>query len=190
MIFMETKRLLFRSHEAGDEADFVSMHTDAEVRRYVGGQAWPVGKARARFREQYLGKPTETYGLWATVFKEEGKYIGSCGLRAPGSGMGASLAHYLARAYWGRGLATEGARALIGSAFGRLHLDRVVATMMADNAGSWRVAEKCGMRRVRTFHYPGADLMPGAEHGDFVYELARDDWSRQEERKPPGHAES
>lgn len=60
MIFVETARLLFRSHEASDEADFVSMHTDAEVRRYVGGQAWPVKKTRSRFREQYLGRPVET----------------------------------------------------------------------------------------------------------------------------------
>ena len=64
-----------------------------------------------------------------------------------------------------------------------LHLDRVVATTMADNAGSWRVLEKCGMRRVRTFYYPDVDPMPGGEHGgehgDFVYELARGDWSRK-----------
>ena len=86
MIFLETQRLLFRSHEAGDEADFVSMHTDAEVRRYVGGQAWPEEKARSRFREQYLGKPTETYGLWATVFKEEGSMsaVAACGRRGKG----------------------------------------------------------------------------------------------------------
>ena len=87
MIFLETERLLFRSHEARDEADFVSMHTDAEVRRYVGGKAWPVEKAHSRFREQYLGRPAETYGLWSTVFKAEGKYIGCCNLRAPGNGM-------------------------------------------------------------------------------------------------------
>jgi hypothetical protein len=48
---------------------------------------------------------------------------------------------------------------------------------MAGNIGSWRVLENCGMRRVRTFYYPDADLMPGAEHGDFVYELTRGDWS-------------
>jgi RimJ/RimL family protein N-acetyltransferase len=68
-------------------------------------------------------------------------------------------------------------RALIVFAFDRLHLDRVVATTMADNTGSWRVMEKCGMRRVRTFCYPDGHLMPGAEHGDFVYELTRIDWT-------------
>jgi RimJ/RimL family protein N-acetyltransferase len=50
---------------------------------------------------------------------------------------------------------------------------------MADNAGSCRVLEKCGMRRVATFYYPDAHLMPGAEHGDFAYELTRSDWASQ-----------
>ena len=49
---------------------------------------------------------------------------------------------------------------------------------MADNIGSRRVLEKCGLRPVRTFYYPDADLMPGAEHGDVVYELTRSDWTR------------
>jgi ribosomal-protein-alanine N-acetyltransferase len=127
MIFLETTRLLFRSHEAGDEADFVSMHTDAEVRRYVGGQAWPVEKARSRFREQYLGRPAEHYGLWATVFKEEGKYIGCCGLRAPRNGMRASLGYYLARPYWRRGLGSEASQGFIDVAFTQLELDCVEA---------------------------------------------------------------
>jgi RimJ/RimL family protein N-acetyltransferase len=64
---------------------------------------------------------------------------------------GTELGYRLYPAFWGRRLATEGARALSASAFERLHLDRVVATTMAGNVGSWRVLENCGMRRVRTF---------------------------------------
>jgi RimJ/RimL family protein N-acetyltransferase len=173
MIFMETERLRFRSHEAGDEADFVSMHTDAEVRRYVGGQAWPVDKARSRFREQYLGRPIETYGLWATVFKEEGKYIGSCGLRAPGSGMGASLASYLARAYWGRGLASEATRAFIDIAFTRLDLQRVEADVEKGNAASEQILRKFGFKYVRREEIAGRRRVI-----DF-YELARPEWQRR-----------
>ena len=56
---------------------------------------------------------------------------------------------------------------MIASAFTRLHLDRVVATTMADNIGSWRVLENCGMRRVRTFYYPDADLID-YEAGSYV----------------------
>lgn len=58
------------------------------------------------------------------------------------------------------------------------------------NIGSWRVLENCGMRRARTFYYPDADLMPGAEHGDFVYELTRGDWCGQGKDEPSEHGES
>ena len=172
MIFLETQRLLFRSHEVGDEADFVSMHTDAEVRRYVGGQAWPEEKARSRFREQYLGKPTETYGLWATVFKEEGKYVGCCGLRAPGKGVGASLGYYLARPYWGRGLASEASRAFIEVAFTRLALEWVEADAEERNAASEQVLRKCG------FEYVRREVIPGSGRIINFYELAKGEWQR------------
>jgi ribosomal-protein-alanine N-acetyltransferase len=170
MIFLESERLLFRSHEAGDEADFVSMHTDAEVRRYVGGQAWAVEKARSRFREQYLGQPMETYGLWATVFKEEGKYIGSCGLRAPGNRMGASLGYYLARPYWGRGLASEASRAFIDVAFTWLGLSFVEADAEEGNAASEHILRNCGFKYVRR------ETIPGRGRIINLYELARSEW--------------
>jgi len=170
MIFLETARLLFRSHEVGDEADFVSMHTDAEVRRYVGGQAWPVEKARSRFREQYLGRPEENYGLWATVFKEEGKYIGCCGLRAPGDKIGACLGYYLARPYWGRGLASEASQAFIEAAFTRLGLDRVEADVEKGNAASEHILQKFGFEYVRREEIPGRGRIIN------FYELARGEW--------------
>jgi [ribosomal protein S5]-alanine N-acetyltransferase len=173
MIFLETERLLFRSHESGDEADFVSMHTDAEVRRYVGGQAWPVEKAQSRFREQYLGRPEETYGLWATVFKEEGKYIGCCGLRAPGEELGASLGYYFARPYWGRGLATEASRAFINSAFTRLGLDRVEADVEKGNTASEHILHNFGFKYVRREEIRGRRRIIN------FYELARDEWQRR-----------
>jgi ribosomal-protein-alanine N-acetyltransferase len=172
MIFLETERLLFRSHEAGDEAEFVKMHTDAEVRRYVGGQAWSEEKARSRFREQYLGKPTETYGFWATVFKEEEKYVGCCGLRAPGNGMGASLGYYLARPYWGRGLASEASRAFIEVAFRRLALEWVEADAEEGNTASEYVLRKCG------FKYARREAVPGRGRIIDFYELAKGEWQR------------
>jgi RimJ/RimL family protein N-acetyltransferase len=95
---------------------------------------------------------------------------------------GTELGYRLYPAFWGRGLATEGTRALIRLAFEHLDVDRVVATMMADNIGSWRVMEKCGLRRIKAFCYPGAHLMPGGGHGDFVYELTRGDWTEQGKR--------
>src|ERR1700683_2281393 len=100
---METERLLFRTHEPQDEPDFIRMHTDSEVRRYVGGRAWPLEKARARFRDEYLGRPKETYGLWATILKEEKKYIGCCGFCAGDIEKEAHPGDFLSPPFWGGG---------------------------------------------------------------------------------------
>jgi RimJ/RimL family protein N-acetyltransferase len=53
----------------------------------------------------------------------------------------------------------------------------VVATTMTVNTGSRRVLEKAGLRHTRTFHVDWPDPIPGAEHGDVVYELTRAQWS-------------
>ena len=148
VIFFETTRLLFRSHAAQDEEEFIRMHTDPEVRRHVGGQAWSSEKARYRFRNQYLGKPSRTYGLWATVLKDEQKYIGCCGLRAAQKEKAEHLAYYFARPYWGQGFASESSEAFIDIAFTRLRLWRLVADVDQGNAVSRHILEKFGFNVV------------------------------------------
>jgi RimJ/RimL family protein N-acetyltransferase len=63
----------------------------------------------------------------------------------------------------GRGLATEGSRALIARAFTDLGARRVVAQTMAVNRASRRVMEKSGLHYVRTFHLQFDDALPGTE---------------------------
>ncbi|MFZ0320659.1 MAG: GNAT family N-acetyltransferase [Candidatus Sulfotelmatobacter sp.] len=170
MIFLETERLIFRPHEEEDEADFVSMHTDPEVRRYVGGQAWPLEKAQQRFRDEYLGHPTETYGLWATVLKTEKKYIGCCGLRAERAD--AYLAYYLARQYWRRGLASEASKAFLNVAFDLLKLPRVLADVQQGHEISEHILRKFGFSFVRRQEIPQSGRVI------VFYELSKESWSR------------
>ncbi|EEP72032.1 acetyltransferase [Micromonospora sp. ATCC 39149] len=83
----------------------------------------------------------------------------------------AELGYRLRRAAWGRGLATEGSRALVRYAFTTLGLARVWAQTMAVNTASRRVMEKAGLRYVRTFHLDWDDPIEGTEHGEVEYEL-------------------
>lgn len=71
-----------------------------------------------------------------------------------------SLAFYLARAYWGQGLATEAGRAFVNFGFQELGLKKIVTTVQAGNGASMRVLEKLGFALVsieegefRTFHH-------------------------------------
>jgi RimJ/RimL family protein N-acetyltransferase len=182
--------MLLRRFTEADAGALAALYGEPRVMRFITPQPPSRAYVASRILPEYLLEYRELpdgLGSFAAMEKETGQLAGRFSLKpATSYGLtgGTELGYRLYPALWGRGLATEGARALIRSAFERLHVDRVVATTMADNTGSWRVLEKCGLRRVRTFYYEDADLMPGAEHGDYVYELTHSDWTRQVGRRP------
>jgi RimJ/RimL family protein N-acetyltransferase len=182
-VVLETERMLLRCFTEADADPLAVLYGDPRVMRFITLQLPSLAEVESRILPEYLCEYRDLVGglgSFAAIEKETGQMAGRFSLKPANShGLtgGMELGYRLSPAFWGRGLATEGSRALIASAFERLRLDRVVATTMADNIGSWRVLEKCGLRRVRTFYYPDADLMPGAQHGDFVYELTRSDWT-------------
>jgi RimJ/RimL family protein N-acetyltransferase len=189
-VILETERLLLRRFTTADAGLLAALYGDARVMRFITLQPPSLAEVESKILPEYLREYRELadgLGSFAAIEKETGQMAGRFSLKPANSyGLtgGTELGYRLYPAFWGRGLATEGARALIESAFERLHLERIVATTMADNTGSWRVLERCGLRRVKTFYYPDVDLMPGAEHGDFAYELTRSDWTKQANHKP------
>ena len=183
-IVLETQRMLLRRFTEADAQQLAALYGDSHVMRFITLHPPTPAEVESRILPAYLreyGELADGLGSFAAVEKATGQMAGRFSLKPANSyGLagGMELGYRLYPAAWGRGLATEGARALIASAFERLPVDLIVATTMADNIGSWRVLEKCGLRRVKTFHYPDAGLMPGAEHGDFVYEQSRGDYRR------------
>lgn len=171
MTFLETERLLFRPHAGEDEADFVQMHSDPEVRRYVGGQGWSLEKAKNRFQNEYLDRPTETYGLWATILKAEMRYIGCCGLRAAGSEV--YLGYFLARTYWGQGFASEASKAFIDIAFDRLKLPRLLADVERGHEISEHILRKFG------FAFLSQEEIRNSCRIILLYELSKGEWEQR-----------
>src|SRR4051794_41591487 len=86
------------------------------------------------------------YSFWAVIERDSGALIGDAGLyRTPAGEV--ELGYTLGYAWWGRGYATEAARAWLEAAFGPLELEEVVALAEPANGASLRVLEKAGMRR-------------------------------------------
>lgn len=149
MIILETERLLFRPHQPGDLEPFCAMEADPEVRRYVGGAPRTREAAEQRFWDRPMLPPFAKLSMWATILKSDGTYIGRCGLYPhmvdntpiPGE---AALGFYLARPYWGQGLATEAATAFVAFGFNELDLTRIVTTVQTGNAASAHILEKLG----------------------------------------------
>lgn len=146
MILFETERLLFRAPEMADLEAYCAMEQDAEVRRYVGGAPRTRETAEAKFLTTLQPAP-DRLRLWATVLKATGLYIGRCGIyphivnnaAVPGEGV---LSYYLARPYWGQGLATEAASAFVKFGFQELGLRKIVTTVQVENRASIRILQK------------------------------------------------
>lgn len=178
MILLETARLQFRANEPGDMDAYCALEADPEVRRYVGGAPRPREVAEMRFRERLLQSPSDRLALWAAVHKHEQRWIGYCGVypHLPIGGAAAipyegALGFAYARAYWGRGLATEAARAFVAFGLGELRLTRIVAAVQQGNLASLRVLEKAGFREVslevgkdRSYHH--LEITPPLPRGD------------------------
>ncbi len=173
-----------RRFTPADLDDLVALHGDPAVMRYVDdGRPVP----RAVVENETLPAILREYdelpaGLGQFVAEAPGfvgwfaiKPADSVGLTDDPDG-GIELGYRLLPSAWGKGIATEGARLLVRRAFTELAVDRVVATTMTVNTASRRVLEKAGLRHTRTFHVDWPDPIPGAEHGDVVYELTRAQW--------------
>jgi len=145
VITLETERLLLREHEADDLDPFCAMKMDPEVRRFVGGRPRTRDEAEQKFRKI---PSNDRLPFWAIVYKAEGRYIGRGGLHPmPGSAPG--LGFYIARAYWGRGFATEAAQAFVEYGLRELKLQRIISSVEVGNAASVHVLEKLGFSLVR-----------------------------------------
>ncbi|MFC1407937.1 GNAT family N-acetyltransferase [Streptacidiphilus sp. N1-12] len=185
---LPTERLLLRRLTPADLDQLAALHGDAAVMRFID-DGRPVPRERVA-RETLPGllaeydRLPEGMGCWAAEETRGGAFLGwfslrpaaSLGLRTGPDG-GIELGYRLRRAVWGRGYATEGARALVRRAFAELGVERLVATTMTVNTGSRRVLERAGLRLVRTFFEEWPDPIEGAEHGDVEYALTRDEWS-------------
>ncbi len=154
----------------------VDLDADPEVLRFIWGRALSREESLHHSRRR-VDPEGEARGIGAWLGREDGRFVGWWTLqRDPADDTTAELGYRLARDAWGRGLATEGSRALLDHAFRTLALPVVWAGTMAVNAGSRGVMEKLGMRHVSAVVQQWDEPLPGAELGEVRYEITRDDW--------------
>ncbi|HEV3467928.1 MAG TPA: GNAT family N-acetyltransferase [Pyrinomonadaceae bacterium] len=153
---IETSRLLMRAFRKEDADEHLRVVSDEEFRRY-----FPPPPVFQPTRDSVLvgiGRFVEHwhqfgFGVWALELRGEGRLAGYCGLRHLVPTDEIELLYGLDRALWGRGLATEAARASLRYGFEQMRFARVMAVAHPQNAGSRRVLEKCGLRYERDAVY-------------------------------------
>lgn len=140
-----TERLRLRSFRRGDIDDYAALNADPEVVRYlVDGGVWDRGRSWRHMAFLIGHWRLAGAGMWALELRETGEFVGFTGFAEPEGWPGFELAWTLARRWWGRGYATEGARAALDYAFDVLRKDRVISLIHPDNHASIRVAERLG----------------------------------------------
>jgi ribosomal-protein-alanine N-acetyltransferase len=172
---LRTARQTLRLLVPDDAEMMFALHGDPEVMRYLPDGPFESVDAARRFLEQYQDVyRSEGFARWAVVEDATGQSIGWCGLRRQPDGE-VDVGYRYLRAAWGRGLATEAARASVDYAFQRLGLSRVIARVAPGNAASIRVLEKIGLR------FEKSDRMAGKEAS--LWALSREAWEALEDRK-------
>ena len=149
---IETERLRLRRWRDADLPAFAAMNADPQVRRYFSSRLTreESDASVARFIRMYT---LDGYGFMATELRETDEFIGLLGIQRmsfllPGhSAPAVEIGWRFNEKSWGKGLATEGARACLDLAFGQFRLPEVVAFTTPANLPSRRVMEKLGMTR-------------------------------------------
>lgn len=173
---IETPRLILREYTDDDFAALYEVLSDADIMRH-----YPYVFDEARVRS-WISCNLERYedfafGLWAVVLKENGQFIGDCGVTMQNINgtIRPEIGYHIARRYQRRGYATEAARACRDFVFERLPFGRVYSYMKSANTASRCVAEKNGMT------FTGDYTDPEGEQST-IYCITRDSWERLRER--------
>jgi RimJ/RimL family protein N-acetyltransferase len=155
MKVLYTERLVLRDWQPDDVKRWAEINADPEVREFLGG-LWTEAQAAASIDRYREGFAANGFGFWALAERENGRLVGMAGLdvvdpETPFTGV--EIGWRLARDAWGRGYATEAARAVLEEAFGPLGLDEVFALTETENVKSQAV-----MRRIGMEHVPAKDF--------------------------------
>jgi ribosomal-protein-alanine N-acetyltransferase len=145
---LRTERLILRRWSEADREPFARMNRDPTVMEF-----FPVALSREEsdaLVDRAIGHFAESgFGPWAAELRDTGAFIGFIGLSVPRFEAKftpcVEVGWRLATEYWGRGLATEGARAALEWGLTELGLGEVVSFTTVDNRRSRRVMEKLGM---------------------------------------------
>lgn len=144
---LETPRLTLRAPRMSDANDIFAYAQDAEFFTYLPAEPHKsIEDTRAFIRSQLDFIAQEQRVIWSVVHRADQKVIGACNIHdIERKHFRCEMGYALARAYWGQGLMTEAARAMLRHAFGTMQAHRVVAMCEPNNIGSERVMQKCGM---------------------------------------------
>jgi RimJ/RimL family protein N-acetyltransferase len=181
IVEFETPRLRLRQWRESDREPFAAMNADPQVMEYFPATIDRADSDAAidRWRSQFAQRG---WSNWAVEVKETGTFIGFVGLSVPRRVLPFSpcveIGWRLARAHWGQGFATEGARGALRVGFDQAALPEIVSFTTILNLKSRAVMARIGMRDTHEdFEHPGIpEGHPQRPH--CLYRLTQEEYGR------------
>ena len=143
---LHTPHLFLRPWRLEDGDTWFNILQEEGILRYFPNQTPPSREKADSYIAHHLTHwQLRGYGHWAVVPRQDGHVVGWCGLEYLPELNETEVAYLLSNRVWGRGYATEAARASVQFGFGSARLEKITGLVHPENLGSVRVLEKCGL---------------------------------------------
>ena len=161
MLFIETERLILRELTLADVDGMFELDADPEVVKHLAQKPFTSKEQSKEVINSVLQQYAENnIGRWAVVEKTTNEFVGWSGLKLITEPTNGHVNYYdigyrLIRRFWGKGYATESAKAAIRYGFDVLNTDTIYGMCHVNNAGSEKVLEKLGLKYIEIFELRG-----------------------------------
>ncbi|MFF0269573.1 GNAT family N-acetyltransferase [Kribbella sp. NPDC004536] len=181
MTELRTDRLVLRGWRDSDLEPWAAMNADPEVREHLG-ELLTREQSDASVASFQADFERQGYGWWAVEVGATGEFVGFAGLDPVDDDMpftGVEIGWRLARSAWGKGYATEAARAGLAFGFDTLELPEILAITTATNLRSQAVMHRIGMTRDPADDFDDPTAPEGPLRPNVRYRITRTTVSSQ-----------
>ncbi|WGK65186.1 GNAT family N-acetyltransferase [Croceiramulus getboli] len=166
---LETERTYLRPFRPEDADGLFELHQAEEISRFTKDRPFPDREAALEFITHYDHYQKYGLGRWAVIHKGNEEFLGWCGLHYDPGSRKIDLGYRLIKRFWGQGLASETARAVLDHAFDQMHYPVLWAHAHVDNVASQRILEKLGFQKKMQRSDEGVPI--------FTYRIANPDYA-------------
>lgn len=143
---LETPRLYLREFTIDDAQLLIDLNNNPNVTRYTGdGPVKDLEEAKRILTDVILPQYNNKMGRWAVHLKSNNEFIGWCGLKFIAEENEIDLGYRFFENHWGKGYASESAKAVLEYGVNTLKLKNIIARAAKDNTASINVIKKLGM---------------------------------------------